>query len=142
MWSPETGSAVLSRVILLIPHIQAVSGAYSRDSSRFPQRRPFYYYLYRQPPSGQPRVDQAAQLRTDGVDCQTSAGKGPVVLKVVPVTGATFAGITMDQLMFSSLFPHTLKHYWYVVDMCDEESIISNIGGILLRRKYCSYSNS
>ena len=31
------------------------------------------------------------QLRTDGVHCRESAGTGPVVLKVVQVTGAAFA---------------------------------------------------
>ena len=46
--SRETGSAVPSRAILLILHTQAESGAYSRDSSRFPRRRPFIMYLYRQ----------------------------------------------------------------------------------------------
>ena len=32
------------------------------------------------------------QLRTDNFYCRESAGTGPVVLKVVPVTGAAFAG--------------------------------------------------
>ena len=32
------------------------------------------------------------RLRTDGVHCRESAGTGPVVLKVVPVTGSPFAG--------------------------------------------------
>ena len=56
------------------------------------------------------------QLRTDGVHyCRKSAGTGPVVLKVVPVTGAAFfAGLTVDQLTRASLFPH-LHYYWYVV---------------------------
>ena len=40
-WPRETSSAVPSRVSLLILHTQAESGAYSRDSSRFPRRRPF-----------------------------------------------------------------------------------------------------
>ena len=39
----ETGSVVMLRVSLLILHIQAKSGAYSRDSFRFPRRRPFIY---------------------------------------------------------------------------------------------------
>ena len=41
-------------------------------------------YLYRHTPSGQSRVYQVTQLRTDGVHCRPSAGTGPVVLKVVP----------------------------------------------------------
>ena len=40
---------------------------------------------------------QATQLRIDGaVHYRESAGTGPVVFKVVPVTVATFSGITMD----------------------------------------------
>ena len=61
-----------------------------------------------QPPPGQSRVDHVTQLRTDGIHCRESAGTGPVVLKVVPVTGANFSGISMDQLMCASLFPHRL----------------------------------
>ena len=41
--SREAGSAVSSRVSLLILHTQAESGAYLRDSSRVPRRRPFIY---------------------------------------------------------------------------------------------------
>ena len=72
-------------------HTQAESGAYLRDSSRVPRRRPFIY-LYRQPPSGQSRVYQATQLRTDGVHCLESTGTRPLVLKAVPMTGAALAG--------------------------------------------------
>ena len=43
IWSRETGSVVQSRVSLLILHTYAKSGAYSRDSSRFPRRRPYIY---------------------------------------------------------------------------------------------------
>ena len=38
-----TGSVVPSRVNLLILYTQAEFGAYSRDSSSFPRRRPFIY---------------------------------------------------------------------------------------------------
>ena len=41
IWSRETESVVLSRVSLLMLHTQVESGAYSRDSSRFPRRHPF-----------------------------------------------------------------------------------------------------
>ena len=43
IWSRETGSAVPSRVSLLILHTQAEYGAYLQDSSRVPRRRPFMY---------------------------------------------------------------------------------------------------
>ena len=41
IWSRETGSAVPSRVSLLIAILQAESSACLRDSSRVPRRRPF-----------------------------------------------------------------------------------------------------
>ena len=47
-------------------------------------------------------------LRTDGVHCRESAGTGPVVLKVVPVTDTAILQVTMDQLICTSLFPHPL----------------------------------
>ena len=66
-------------------HTQAKSGAYLRDSSRVPRRRPFIICLNRHTPSGQSRVYRVTQLRTDdGVHCRESAGTGPVNLKVVP----------------------------------------------------------
>ena len=90
-------------------HTQAESGAYLRDSSRVPRRRPFIYlklpyavgsapslsghaiaYRWRSlprvrhTPSGQSRVYRVTQLRADGVHCRESAGTGPVDLKVVP----------------------------------------------------------
>ena len=46
------------------------------------------------------------QLRTDGVHYRESTGTGPVVLKVISVTGAAIFQVTMDQLMCASLFPH------------------------------------
>ena len=65
-------------------------------------------------------------MRTDGVHCRESTGTRPVVLKVVPATGAAFSGFTLDQFAMP-LFSHT--QYWYVVgmlvlvSMCDIESI-------------------
>ena len=89
--SRETGLVVPSRVSLLILHTQAESGSYSRDSSRFPRQHPFIY-LNDHMPSGQSRVYRVTQLRTVGIHCRESAGTGPVVLKVVPVTGAALGG--------------------------------------------------
>ena len=43
-------------------------------------------------PLGQSRVSRVKHLRTVGVHCRESAGPGPVVLKVIPVTGAAFPG--------------------------------------------------
>ena len=80
IWSRETGSAVPSRVSLL--HTRAESGAYSRDSSRVPRRRPFIYLKPPEAIGSVPRVYRVTQLlRTDGVHCRESAGTGPVTLK-------------------------------------------------------------
>ena len=82
-------------------HAQAESGAYSRGSSRVPLRCPFSYtaICHRVSPEFI-RLLITQLLRTDGVHCRESAGTGPVVLKVVPVTsGVAFAGITMDRSM-------------------------------------------
>ena len=75
------GSPVLRQPAHL--HTQGESGAYLRDSSRIPRRRPFIY-LNHHTPSGQSRVYRVTQLRTNGVHCRESAGTGPVNLKVVP----------------------------------------------------------
>ena len=101
--------AVPPRVSLLILHTQVESGAYSRDSSRCPRRRPFIY-LIRHTPSGQSRAYRVTQLRTDGVHCRKSAGTGPAVLKVVRVTRAAFVS-SWTNYYCASLFSHT--HYWY-----------------------------
>ena len=89
-------------------HTQAESGANSRGSSCFPRRRPFFYLNHHHTPSGQSRVYRDTQLRTDVVHRREPAGTGPVVLEVVPVTGAAILQVTMDQLMWTSLFPHPL----------------------------------
>ena len=46
----------------------------------------------RQSQMGQSLISRVTQLRTVGVHCREFAGPGPVVLKVVPVTGAAFPG--------------------------------------------------
>ena len=83
-------------------HAQVECGAYLRDSSQLPRRRPFIY-LNRRTPSGQSRVYGVTQLRTDGVHCRESAGTGRVNLKVVPVTGAVFASPWTN--LYAPLFP-------------------------------------
>ena len=105
MWSRETGSAVPSRVSLLISiHTLAESGAYLRDSSRVPRRRGVH--LYRHTPSDQSRVYlRVTQLRTDGVHCRESASTGPVNLKVINskrVLPWQVRSPYIDQLTFAS----------------------------------------
>ena len=74
VWSCQTGSAVLSRVSLFILHTQAESGAYSRDFLLISAAASIN--LCRHTPSGQSRVYQVTQLRTNGVHCRESAGGG------------------------------------------------------------------
>ena len=46
-------------------------------------------------------------MRTDGVHCREFARTVTEVLEIVPVEGAAFSGITMDQFLC----------FWYLVDM-------------------------
>ena len=58
----------------------------------------------------------------DGIHCRESAGTGPVLIIVVPVTGAAFSGTVLPWTnQCAPPFSHVL--YLYVVDMCDTESI-------------------
>ena len=67
-------------------------------------------YFHRHTPSGQAQVHLVTQLRIDGVNCRESTGTGPVVLKVVRVTGAAFASPWINYC--ASLFSHN-HYYWY-----------------------------
>ena len=93
-------------------HTQAESGAYLRNSSRVPRWRTFIC-LNRYTPSGQSRVYQVTQLRTDGVHLpkvhrhRTSKPQGSSK-RVLPWH------VTIDQLLCASL-SHT--RYWYEVGM-------------------------
>ena len=92
IWTHETGSAVASCIsLLIILHTQVEPGTYSRDPSRFPHRRLFIYLKCHPPSSDSGHRVTTQLLRTDGVYCRESADTGPVLLKVVPEKGATFA---------------------------------------------------
>ena len=120
IWLRKTGSAVPSRVTLLIIHTQADSGAYSRDFSHFPRRRTFIY-INCHPTSGQFRVHQVTQLRTDGVHCRESAGTVPVVPQGSSSNGCYLFRPHHGPINVHLSFPNT--HDWYVVDMRDTENI-------------------
>ena len=66
-------------------HTQAEPGVYSRDSSRFPRRRPFIY-LNRHTPLSQSRVYRVTQLRTNGVPvtrcCHFAGRHGPINVRL------------------------------------------------------------
>ena len=47
-------------------------------------------------------------MRADVVHCRTSAGTGPVFLKIVPVTGAAFSCLIMDQSVRLSFPTHPM----------------------------------
>ena len=112
IWSRETGSAVPSRASLLILHTQAESGAYLRDSSRVPRRRPF---IYLKPPYAVGSVPSLSG--------HTIAYRWRSLPRVRRHRASTPQGsservlpwqVTMDQFIFASL-SHT--HYWYEVGM-------------------------
>ena len=83
IWSRETGSAVPSRVSLLISILRLNLVLTYGIRPEF--RGGVHLFIYnRHTPSGQSRVYRVPQLRTDSVHCRESAGTGPVNLKVVP----------------------------------------------------------
>ena len=83
IWSRETGSAVPSRVSLLIS-ILRLNLVLTYGIPPECRGGVHLFDLNRHTPSGQSRVCRVTQLRTDGVRCRESAGTGPVNLKVVP----------------------------------------------------------
>ena len=133
-WSRETGSAVPSHVGLLILHTRAVNLVLTHGIPPDFRGGVHFFILIHHTPSSQSRIYRVTQLRIDGVHCRESAGTGPiVVLKIVPVTdaitGAAFAGLTMDQLeMCASVFPH----------LNNVEVKIS--GGMCLKKNQCIVS--
>ena len=89
-------------------HTQTESGAYLRDSSPVPRRRPLIYLNRHTTPSGQSRVYRVTQLRTDGVHCRESAGTGPVNVKVVPDGGGAALAGQHGQINMRLSFPQPL----------------------------------
>ena len=90
--SREAVSAVPSRVRLLLS-ILRLNVVLTDTGFLSISAAASIYLLYCHTPVGQSRVYRVTQLRTDGVHCRReSTDTGPVALKVVPVTGAAFAG--------------------------------------------------
>ena len=108
-WFRETGLAVPSRVSLLILYTNAESGAYSQHSSRVPQRRPYIFASTRHHRTS-PEFIGSRNCVSNCVHCRESVGTGPVLLKVVRVTGAAFAS-PWTEYYCAPLFSHT--HFWY-----------------------------
>ena len=83
IWSRETGSAVPSRVSLLISILRLNLVLTYEIPPGF--RGGVHLFIYnRHTPSGQSRVYRVTRLSTDGVHCRESASTGLVNLKVVP----------------------------------------------------------
>ena len=75
IWSRETGSAVPSRVSLLMSVLRLNLVLTSGIPPEF--RGGVHLFIHnRHTPSGQSRVYRVTQLRTDGVHCRESAGDG------------------------------------------------------------------
>ena len=83
IWSREAGSAVPSRVSLLI-FILRLNLLLTYGIPPEFRGGVHLFILNRHTLSGQFRVYRVTQLRTDGVHCRASAGTGSVNLKVAP----------------------------------------------------------
>ena len=96
IWCHGTGWAVPSRVSLLISIILRLNLVLTHGIP--PDFRGGVYLFIPPYVIGSVPSYRVTQLRPDGVHCRESAGTGPVVRKVVPATGAAFAGqVPMDQ---------------------------------------------
>ena len=113
IWSRETGSAVPSRVSLLISILSLNVVLTCTISPKFRGGVHLFISNRHTTPSNQSQIYRVTQLRIDGVHCQESTGTGPVNLKVV-WNECCLGQVTMNQLICASL-PHT--HYWYEVGM-------------------------
>ena len=112
LWSRETGSAVLARVQPAHLHTQAESGAYLRDSSRVPRRRPFIYF---KPPYA---IGSATSLSGHAIAYRWRSLPRARRHRASKPQGSSErvlpSQFTMGQLIYASL-SHT--HCWHEVDM-------------------------
>ena len=103
------GLAVPSRVSLLILHTQAESGAYLRDSSRVPRRRPFIYlkqpYAIGSVPSLSGHAIAYRWRPLPKVRRHRASKPQGSSERMLP------RQVTMDQLLCASL-SHTHYYYW------------------------------
>ena len=117
IWSRETGSAVPSRVSLLISILRLNLVLIYGIPPEF--RGGVHLFISnRHTPLGQSRVYRVTQLRTDGVHCRESAGTEPVNLKVVPnecCLGSALAGHHGGPINIRLSFPHPLI---YAIEYC------------------------
>ena len=107
IWSRETGSAVPSRVSLLISMVRLDRVLTYGIPPEF-HAGVHLFIGNRHTPSGQSRVYRVTQLRTDGVHCRESADTGPVNLKVVPNEWSADLAGHHGPINMRLSFPHPL----------------------------------
>ena len=132
IWSRETGSAVLSRIGLLISILELNLVLPQRDSSRFPRRRPSLY-LYRY------AIGSVPSLSSHAIAYRCRSLPRVRRHRASKPQGRSSNGcclcITIDQLRCASL-SHT--HYWYEVGML--EVSLYHTGKIFYRNR-CKLRN-
>ena len=106
IWFRETDLAVPSRVSLLILHTQAESGAYSRNSSRCPRRRPYIFTTTHHRVS--PEFIGSRSCVPMAFTAESPLAQGQYSPKGSSSNGCRLC-ITMDQLLLCAyLFPRPL----------------------------------
>ena len=81
---------------------------------------------------GQSGVYRVTRLRIDGVHRQKFTGIGPVVLKVVRVTGAAYSGNPMDRNLYAPFCPFSHTQYsTSTVVMCNIALTLSEASNIV-----------
>ena len=126
IWPHETGLAVPSGASLLILHTQAESGAYLRDSSRVPRRRPFIYVNRHTPSVSVP------SLSGDAIAYQWRSLPRVRRHRTSKTQGSSERGlpwqVTMNQLICASL-SHT--HFTIIGIKCVETCDTESVGGVM-----------
>ena len=106
IWFRETDLAVPSRVSLLILHTQTESGAYSRDCSPCPRRRPYIFTTTHHRVS--PGFIGSRDCVSIAFTAESTLAQGQYSPQGSSSNGCRLC-ITMDQLsLCASLFPHPL----------------------------------
>ena len=117
IWSRETGSAVPSRVSLLISILRLNLVLYLRDSSRLPRRRSFMKPTY--------AIGSVPSISSHAIAYRLGSLPRVRRHKAIKLQGSFERvlpwQVTMDRLICASL-SHT--HYWYEVGMLKVQAYI------------------
>ena len=118
-WSRETGSAVPFRVGPLILYTRAEFGAYLRESSRFPRRRPFIYTVNRHRVSPEFMKSRICVPMASTAESPPARTGPPVVLKCNSSNGHCLSGIIWPNFRMPLLSDTTyVKKKGPVVFLC------------------------